>query len=573
MDHIVSPSRFRSLFQIIFGISFWLISIPLHSQEVSPKNEAVDFLRAAQFKALKEKNADWGFWGTDSNKFSNWINHSNRLVPVYTFGIDLKAVSGSKSVYRDAERLKELYGKLPEQTLNPKANYLDQTDIHKLQVNAIKAGKKYIFLVIFDGMDWQTTWAAATYQSQKVRYERGKGRGLHFLDYKTGVMDYGAMVTSPHNTGTTFDVNSQVVTNPGGKKRGGYSAQIGGKMPWSRPRSHDYLLGKLRSLPHVVTDSAASATSMTAGIKTFNGAINVDSNGKQVTPIARKLQAEKGFSIGVVTSVPISHATPACAYANNVTRNDYQNLTRDLLGIRSVSHRGQPLSGVDVLIGAGWGERITSEKRIANEVKNKQGLNFEPGNKFLAESDREKIDVRNGGKYVVARRMPGQNGSELLDNAAQKAAEGNHRLLGFFGVPGGHLPYQTADGNYNATRGVSGVEVIKKPEDVEENPTLAQMTQSALKVLEKNEKGFWLMLEPGDVDWANHDNNIDNSIGAVFSGDAAFKVITDWIEKHEAWDESCVILTADHGHYFVPMDPTFLIGQSPNNPASAQAQD
>lgn len=53
-----------------------------------------------------------------------------------------------------------------------------------------------------------------------------------------------------------------------------------------------------------------------------------------------------------------------------------------------------------------------------------------------------------------------------------------------------------------------------KPEDITENPTPAEMTTAALTVLQKREKGFWLMVEAGDVDWANHDNNIDTSIGA-----------------------------------------------------------
>ncbi len=66
------------------------------------------------------------------------------------------------------------------------------------------------------------------------------------------------------------------------------------------------------------------------------------------------------------------------------------------------------------------------------------------------------------------------------------------------------------------------------------------------------------MVEAGDVDWANHANNIDSSIGAVLSGDAAVKVVFDWIESRNAWDDSLVIVTADHGHFFHLTDPTPL---------------
>jgi alkaline phosphatase len=85
------------------------------------------------------------------------------------------------------------------------------------------------------------------------------------------------------------------------------------------------------------------------------------------------------------------------------------------------------------------------------------------------------------------------------------------------------------------------------------------MTSAAITVLSSNPRGFWLMVEPGDVDWGNHDNNIDNSIGAVISGDRAVKTITDWVEAHSNWKESLLIVTADHGHYLVLDQPELLI--------------
>ena len=84
------------------------------------------------------------------------------------------------------------------------------------------------------------------------------------------------------------------------------------------------------------------------------------------------------------------------------------------------------------------------------------------------------------------------------------------------------------------------------------------MTSAALTVLEGNPKGFWLMVEAGDVDWANHDNNLDTTIGAVNSGDAAVKAITDWVEKNSNWRETVLIVTADHGHYLVLDKPELL---------------
>ena len=86
------------------------------------------------------------------------------------------------------------------------------------------------------------------------------------------------------------------------------------------------------------------------------------------------------------------------------------------------------------------------------------------------------------------------------------------------------------------------------------------MATAALDVLGPRGK-FWLMVEAGDVDWASHANNIDTAIGAVQSGDAAFRAVIEWIERHDAWDDAAVIVTSDHGHLFVLTEPEVLAGR------------
>ena len=517
---------------------------------------AGDHLRQLQTAAAESKHADWGHWGLDPSKYSTWGTHSNRLIPVYTFGIGLDAVRGKNSVYRDAAAIKRLYGRVPEGTLNVQAEYFDQTDVCRLQKMAADAGKKHIVLIIFDGMDWETTRAAAIYHGGKV-YDEGRGTGLWFLDFRGTPTDFGFCVTAPHNDATDVDVNSQTVKNPGGKTPGGYDWRLGGQTPWARNVDGQYLIGKNRQRPHPYTDSASAAASLTCGIKTYNDAINVDFQGRPVEPIGQHLQ-KRGYAIGVVTSVPISHATPACAYANNVHRDDYQDLTRDLLGLSSVAHKSQPLPGVDVLFGGGFGINAKEDKG--------QGDNFVAGNKYLTAADLETIDVARGGKYVVAQRTSGTRGSDVLAAGVRSAVEKNQRLLGFFGAVGGHLPFRTADGNYDPTvssdSGGSKSAETYSPADIQENPTLADMTRSALAVLEHDPDGFWLMIESGDVDWANHANNIDNSIGATLSGDDAFRAVAYWAERNNRWKDTAVIVTADHGHYLVLDKPELLVPQS-----------
>lgn len=512
---------------------------------------ATDFIRDLQTAAVRDNHADWGYWGDDPRKYLGWTSHSNRLIPVYTFGCTLQGFVGADSLYRDALRVERLYGRVPAGAVDAQANYCDQTDLYLLQRRLVAAGKKYVILFVFDGMDWQTTQAAAVYASGQVGYVEGRGTGLAFLDYRGTETDYGYCVVSPHNDGTKTDVDAQAVRNPGGQDPGGYDPHLGGFFPWSAASDPLYLIGRSRLRPDVYPDSAATATSLCAGIKTFNNAVNVDPQGAQVPTLAHELQAQ-GRAIGVVTSVPISHATPAAAYAHNVSRDDYQDLTRDLLGLPSVAHRTEPLPGVDVLLGAGWGETSPGDQA--------QGANYVSGNRYLTDEDLRQIDVEHGGRYVVAQRTAGASGSELLAAAAEAAVQRDARLFGFFGVRLGHLPFRTADGGFDPTVGVYRLAEVYQPADLTENPTLADLTRAALRVLETDPEGFWLMVEPGDVDWANHDDNLDNSIGAVLSGDAAFAAAVEWVAQRDAWAETAIIVTADHGHYFHLADPSALLG-------------
>ena len=51
-------------------------------------------------------------------------------------------------------------------------------------------------------------------------------------------------------------------------------------------------------------------------------------------------------------------------------------------------------------------------------------------------------------------------------------------------------------------------------------------------------------------------NNLDNAIGAVYSGEDAIATIIDWVKAHSNWDDSAMIVTSDHGHYLVLDDPS-----------------
>lgn len=532
----------------------------------------------ATAKQVRPRAYHFGSQGSPG-AFSNHTSHSNRLVPVYTFGrkLDLGAVTGKNSAYRDPKRVEALYGYLPENTVNPAADYADQSDMRRVMEAAVAAGVKHLFIVWFDGTDWPTFQAAAAAKTGKP-YREGKGSGLAFQDYDAaGTAAFGALVTSPTHDLNDPDVDRQAVAIPPRSTRGGYDVRFAGPNPWTpgplAAKAPGYLKGASGNdadkagvkaaggVVHAYTDSSCSAAEFISGAKSYNNGVNVKDDGTFVPTLFNRLQ-EQGWRLGTATSVPFDHASPAAMYAHNVYRDDYQDLARDMLGLDSASqHAGKEPRhpGLDVVLGVGAGQDGSEKGIIA------QGKNAVQGNLYVTDADRAAVDVRNGGRYVVTGTTPGARGAAVLSEAASLAAGKGLRLFGLFGDKGlGHLPYRTADGRFDPSPDLTGKAEKYTRATLMEQPTLADMTRAALTVLgSKPGQPFALFVEAGDVDFALHANNLDNAVGAVYSGEDAVKVIFEWVETHSNWDDSAVVVTADHGHYLVIDDLDAVAGKAP----------
>ena len=285
--------------------------------------------------------------------FSNHASHTNRLIPFYVFGrkADLGAVTGKNSVYRDADRLKALYGFLPEHTVNPDADYADQSDLYRVQADAVAKGVKHLFIVWFDGLDWPTTPAAAVAKTGKV-YTEGKGPGPSSRTTPPTVRR--SSVTSSPARPTTRTCPTSTRRRSRSRRQGlsgGYDVRIAGPNPWTLgplvAKAPGYLKGQSADerdkqgvadaggVLHAYTDSAPSAAEFVSGRKAYNNGINVTDDGPFVPTLFHQVQA-KGWKVGTVTSVPFDHASPAAMYAHDVHRDDYQDLARDMLGLRAI---------------------------------------------------------------------------------------------------------------------------------------------------------------------------------------------------------------------------------------------
>ena len=73
-------------------------------------------------------------------------------------------------------------------------------------------------------------------------------------------------------------------------------------------------------------DSASTATSIASGVKTHSGVIGLEADKTtEVTTIAEQLK-EKGYKVGIVSTVTLNHATLAAFYANVESRNSYYDI-------------------------------------------------------------------------------------------------------------------------------------------------------------------------------------------------------------------------------------------------------
>ncbi len=149
--------------RLLFAILLLIPTATALQEAQAQDSTRPDYIREMQSLAISTRNASWAHWGPNARTYSTWTSHSNRLIPVYSFGLDLNSVRGQHSIYRSEESLKAIYDTIPEATLNPTADYFDQTDIYQLQKLAAASGKKCIVLFVFDGTLMTTfAWPGGT---------------------------------------------------------------------------------------------------------------------------------------------------------------------------------------------------------------------------------------------------------------------------------------------------------------------------------------------------------------------------------------------------------------------------
>jgi alkaline phosphatase len=273
------------------------------------------------------------------------------------------------------------------------------------------------------------------------------------------------------------------------------------------------------------TDSAAAATALATGIKTSNGSIGVDVNGHRLQNIIERCE-KLGMSTGVVTTMPITDATPAGLVAHQQSRKDYEQIADEMINqsdLEVIFGCGNPFFDDDgkKLNEPGSFKYVGSEKIWNSLVKGTAG----------ADADGDKV----ADKWALI-----QSRKDFLN-----LAQGNtpKRVLGIAQAKS-TLQEKRTCGELSRTSGNSVV-----PFDVPLNqnvPNLSEMTKAALNVLNKDSDGFFVMIEAGAVDWASHDNNGARMIEEMRDFTRAADAVIDWVQTKSSWQKTLVIITADH---------------------------
>lgn len=287
-----------------------------------------------------------------------------------------------------------------------------------LQLPAEEA--RYIILMIGDGMQLEHERAASYYWTGQP-----DGLSFHQLPVKAAVTTWDV------DTYDTYAVKDEkpLFTPARFEPLLGYDPGQGGAMPWPLDRSgvNSYYLDKVR-VPwkkrpvYPATDSASSATAMATGYKVPSKCVSWEPTrengndwllkrigGKPLKTIAELIREQKGRAIGVVSTVPVSHATPAAFVSHNQLRHmysyDFRSEKKGLRGIANeIIHETKP----DVVIGGGhptwthkpyWREEFSEELRASPE-------------------------------YVFVERTADVDAHDSLGAAAERAAAENRKLFG-----------------------------------------------------------------------------------------------------------------------------------------------
>lgn len=230
-----------------------------------------------------------------------------------------------------------------------------------------------------------------------------------------------------------------------------------------------------------ITCSSASGTALACGIKTTNNCLGVDPDGNEGTSIAVELH-NQGYNVGIMSSVPVNHATPASFFAHNEYRGNYYEISQDMID-----------DGFEFFGGAGL-----------YDIRGKKG-DLPSTIDFLEENGYAVCY----GKSTFTERQPNSEKVVYLQPSSQE----------------------------------TGPEYYVREGDKEGDIQLSEMLGLCIDHL-GDEEPFIIVCEEGKIDWSAHGNKTMSMVHDVLSLNETVKKALEFYYAHP--DETLIVVTADH---------------------------
>ncbi|XP_046985185.1 alkaline phosphatase-like isoform X1 [Schistocerca americana] len=298
---------------------------------------------------------------------------------------------------------------------------------------------------------------------------------------------------------------------------------------------------KTYNADRMVPDSASTATALFSGVKTNFKVVGVDQHVNYTDCAASldktrwlhsvlKWAQDAGKDTGFVTTTRVTHATPSALYAHTASR-DWEcesKMPASASHCKDIARQlveDEPGKNIKVIMGGGYQTLVSNASTLPGDPIDTWACYRQDGRNLIEDWKLDKIS-RNA-TYSVLRNVTDLRNLDISET---------DYVLGIFA--NGHMNYD----DLHVSAGSS-------------MPSLHEMTTTAIRVLQKNQKGYVLVVEGGLIDVAHHRGYARRALQETLALDTAVEETLNTIKydplklkTNEALSDTLVIVTSDHTH-------------------------
>lgn len=327
-----------------------------------------------------------------------------------------------------------------------------------------------------------------------------------------------------------------------------YNTTKGGQFPWSEQyyRKAETLTPgfDLEYIMRHATDSASTAGCMATGTKAAVNMMSVDLYEEKSSTLVEDAMM-CGKAAGVISSVPILHATPGAFVVHSNYRKNGSQMQRSFASVNPTFAGGTCISR--------YQPSEEFKEAIMNGNLKDMWTFIHTDPEIMAEDFFEPIKDKhpdNGDHVLMC--MGGQYSASRQSNMPYRGLDSDYKDR--------YCSSSTVIRDENEVAVGVNVTTSEEPcnhydeEEVKHIPSMKEAVKEAIEFLGKDKDGFFFMYEQGDIDWAAHGNHMDDMLGTMLDIDEGVREIMNWVKANGGWAKNALYVTADHDHYLTLED-------------------